>query len=92
MFLCFLINLSSVLEHGQMIYADDTTIINAQKRTELLIKNDIVSSSKCIESNKRTIKTENYEAMIPAAANKINGAYCGNNSVTNFHLGIWEST
>ena len=45
------------------IFVDDSTIINARKRTEPLIKNDIVAVSKWFECSKLTIFTDKCEAM-----------------------------
>ena len=41
-----------------VIFADDTTIINAGKRTDAAIKNDIVAVSKWFKSSKLTINTD----------------------------------
>ena len=46
-----------------VIFADDTTNINALKRTDATIKNYIVTVSKWFESNKLTINTDKCEAM-----------------------------
>ena len=46
-----------------VIFADDTTIIKAGKRTDAAIKSDIVTVSKWFESNKLTINTDKSEAM-----------------------------
>ena len=46
-----------------MIFAEDTTIINAGKRNDPLIKKDIVAASKWFEPSKLNIKTDKCEAM-----------------------------
>ena len=46
-----------------VIFADDTTIINAGKCTDAAIKNDIVAVSEWFESSKLTINTGECEAM-----------------------------
>ena len=46
-----------------VIFADDTTIMNAGKRTDAAIKNDLVAVSKCFEFSKLTINTDKCEAM-----------------------------
>ena len=64
LFLLCINDLPSVCESSQMvIFADDTTVINAGKRTDAAIKNDIVTVSKWFESNKLTINTDKCEAM-----------------------------
>ena len=64
LFLLYINDLPNVCESSQMvIFADDTTIINAGKRTDAAIKNDIVTVSKWFESNKVTINTDKCEAM-----------------------------
>ena len=47
-----------------VIFADNTSIINAGKHTDAVIKNDIVTVSKWFESNKLTINTDKCEAML----------------------------
>ena len=64
LFLLYINDLPNVCESSQMvIFADDTTIINAGKRTDAAIKNDKVTVSKWFESNKLTINTDKFEAM-----------------------------
>ena len=46
-----------------IIFADDTTIINAGKRTDPLIRKGIVTVSKCFEFSKVTINTHKCEVM-----------------------------
>ena len=64
LFLLSFNDLPSVGESSQMvIFAEDTTIINAGKGTDAVIKNDIVTVSKWFESNKLTINTDKCEAV-----------------------------
>ena len=64
LFLLYINDLPNVCQNSQMmIFADDTTIINAGKRTDPLIKNDIVAVSKWFKSSKLTINTDKCEAM-----------------------------
>ena len=70
MFLLQNIDRRSVCESGQMvIFADDTAIINAGKRTDAAITN--VTVSKWFESSKLTIKPDKCEAMFFGSANLI---------------------
>ena len=64
LFVLYINDLPSVCESSQMvIFADDTTNINAGNRTDAAIKNDIVTVSKLFESKKLTINTDKCEAM-----------------------------
>ena len=73
LFLLYINDLSSVSESNPlMISADDTTIINGGKRSDLFLKNDIVPISRWFEANKMTIHTDTRGAdVFLAAANLI---------------------
>ena len=64
LFLFYFEDLPNVCDSIQMIsFADDTTIIHPEKRTDTLNKNDIVAVFKWFESSKLTINTDKFEAV-----------------------------
>ena len=64
LFLVYINDLAIVCKSSQMmIFANDTTIINAGKCTDPLIKNDIVAVCKYFEVSKLTIITDKCQAM-----------------------------
>ena len=64
LFLLYVNDLSTTCSKSKVtMFADDTTVINAGKRTDTLVREDIKTMTRWFDSNKLTINAEKCEAI-----------------------------